>query len=424
MSEKYLLVLLFAAATALSAQLSSWMLWGTVGVCSLIAWFLIHQMEVKNQRKTWNFLLESLPPAITVGVNSIEELRQRALEIWTEREQMDLVLSEIREGVLAISPDDVVLLANDRAKEFLTLKDDIVGEEVSQKKFPKPARNVLKAAMKQEVTEQVWKEGAKPERRYFELLGFPMKEHLGALLVIRDITKLRRLERVRKDFIANISHELRTPVTVILMNVETLLDDEMMDLQTQKRFLDAIQRNSVRLSRLLNDLLDLSRIEAGQYALNLQEYPIRPIVEQVCRSLEERFLAKNQKMIIEIEEQSYAFFDRQALEQVLTNFVENAIKYTPNETTILIRNIEKNGCMRIEVEDNGTGIALKHQPRLFERFYRVDKGRSKEAGGTGLGLAIVRHLAETMGGKVGMRSAISGGAIFWVDLLIEQGSED
>ena len=219
MKEKYLHALLFLGVVVLFRQVSSLVFWillplyllGFVGVYAYI--------EKKRRKQTWDFLTHALPPSMVVGTHSIEELRQRVLEIWTEREQMDLVLSEIREGVLAISPDDIVLLANDRAKEILNLKEDVIGDDVSKKQFPKPVRTVLKAALKQEVTERVWKEGEKPERRYFELLGFPMKESLGALLVIRDITKLRRLERVRRDFIANISHELRTPVSVILLNV-------------------------------------------------------------------------------------------------------------------------------------------------------------------------------------------------------------
>lgn len=424
MKEKYLIIILFAGTVILCSQLSSWPFWIILGLCSVVEFGLISQIEMKQKKEIWEFLMDSLPPKVTNGVNSIEELPDRGWEIWAEREQMALVLSEIREGVLAISPDDIVLLANDRAKEFLNLKRNIVGEEISKKHFPKPVRNVLKAAMKQDVTEQTWKEGEKPERRYFELLGFPMKEHLGALLVIRDITKLRRLERVRRDFIANISHELRTPVTVILMNVETLLNEEEMDSKMQRRFLAAIQRNSARLSRLLNDLLDLSRIEAGQYALELQKYRVLPIVEQVCQNLEESYLVKKQQTQIDVTEGSLAFCDRQALEQILTNLIENAIKYTPEETTISIRTIEHDEFTRIEVEDNGPGIPIRYQPRLFERFYRVDKGRSRDAGGTGLGLSIVRNLADIMGGQVGMKSASLNGSIFWVDLPIEPDSEE
>ena len=421
MKEKYLHALLFLGVVVLFRQVSSLVFWilfplyllGFVGVYTYI--------EKKRRKQTWDLLTHALPPSMVVGTHSIEELRQRVLEIWTEREQMDLVLSEIREGVLAISPDDIVLLANDRARDILNLKEDVIGDDVSKKQFPKPVRTVLKAALKQDVTERVWKEGDKPGRRYFELLGFPMKESLGALLVIRDITKLRRLERVRRDFIANISHELRTPVSVILMNVETLLAEKEMDASTQRRFLGAIQRNSTRLSRLLNDLLDLSSIEAGQYTLDLQDYNLLPIMEQVSQNLEERYRAKNQQVVIERNKNTelHAFCDREAVEQILTNLVENAIKYTPEGSTIRLRTIEEEDVLCIEVEDNGLGILAKHQPRLFERFYRVDKGRSLDAGGTGLGLSIVRHLTDIMGGEVGMRTAESGGSIFWVRLLIE-----
>ena len=426
MKEKYLHVLLFIGVIVLCRQVSFWAFLVLLVLCSVGFFGISIYLEKKRQKQTWNVLTHSMPPSMVEGTTSIEELQQRVLEVWREREQMDLVLSEIREGVLAISPDDVILLANDRAKEILNLKEDVIGENVSKKQFPKPVRTVLKSAMKQEVTERVWKLGEKPERRYFELLGFPMKDSLGALLVIRDITKLRRLERVRRDFIANISHELRTPVTVILMNVETLLEEKEMEPSVQRRFLGAIQRNSTRLSRLLNDLLDLSSIEAGQYSLDLQDYNLLPIMEQVSQNLEERYRAKKQQVVIERNENTelHAFCDSQAIEQILTNLVENAIKYTPEGTTICLRMIDENDVLCIEVEDNGLGILAKHQPRLFERFYRVDKGRSRDAGGTGLGLSIVRHLADIMGGQVGMRIAESGGSIFWVRLLVEKSSED
>ena len=352
---------------------------------------------------------EHLPTSLTIGTETFDDMVHRILDLWVDSEQMSSVLSHIHEGVLVVSAEGVVLLANSRARKILKLGARIEQSTIDSDKIPEVIQDAIQQSQEGVVFEDIWLMGLKPERRYYEVLGLPLEGN-GSLLVLRDITKIRRLERVRRDFVANISHELRTPITTIMMNVEALLQG------TENLFLTAIQRNSQRLNLLVNGLLDLSRIEAGQYELTVQQTTLKPLIDRVVLSLEEKWRQKQQSIHVNIPSDLQAFVDIQAMEHVLTNLLENAIKYTPQTSEIWVEGIVKKKSVRLEVRDNGTGIPAKHLPRLFERFYRVDKGRSREAGGTGLGLSIVKHLVESMGGEVGVYNATEGGAVFWMTL--------
>ena len=356
---------------------------------------------------------KKLPPGLIVGLKAEEELSTRISELWVDQEQMSMVLSEIREGVLAVDANQNIILANSQAGIMLRQEEGWTGTAMNEENCPKEVFVALQESSQGRAYEGSWSFGKKPNRRYYEVVGLPIPND-RALLVFRDITKVRKLERVRRDFIANISHELRTPITIVRANAETLINGAMHDPEFAPRFLSAILRNGERLSRLISDLLDLSRIEAGQYTMNTRVGKIHPIIFRVLETLQEGYLAKEQQMHFDISDEVEAFFDEQAFEHIVTNYVENAIKYTPNGSKIIVRVVCDDQFVWLEVEDNGPGIAEKHRPRLFERFYRVDKGRSRDAGGTGLGLSIVRHLAEAMGAEVGMRGAKEGtGSVFW-----------
>ena len=250
--------------------------------------------------------------------------------------------------------------------------------------------------------------------RLLKLRSVSLGAH-GRLAILEDVSTQHKAEEHRREFVANVSHELRTPITTILMNVEVLLDLNI----EEKKFVKAIHRNSKRLSLLVNGLLDLSRIESGEMELSIQKYKLEPIVQQVVAALETNISNKNQTVRVNMDPDVRAIVDAQALEQVLTNLVSNAIKYTPDGTTIQIHSRMHDQEVVLEVEDDGVGIPLKHQERLFERFYRVDKGRSRDEGGTGLGLAIVRHLIEAMGGEVAVSSAEPNGTVFTIRLQAE-----
>jgi two-component system phosphate regulon sensor histidine kinase PhoR len=244
----------------------------------------------------------------------------------------------------------------------------------------------------------------------------------GLLAVFVDVTEIRRLETLRKDFVANVSHELRTPVTAVRSAVETLRHTLARDAAASARFIDMIDRNAQRLGTLVEDLLDLSRIESQEYRPELQALALRPAVEQVIGLLRAKIDEKRLQVALEVPAEGFTVrADRQALEQILTNLVENAVKYCPMSAAIAVRARLSDGLARVEVVDTGPGIEPRHQPRLFERFYRVDGGRSRDMGGTGLGLSIVKHLVEAMKGDVGVESTPGRGSLFWFTLPFAAG---
>jgi two-component system phosphate regulon sensor histidine kinase PhoR len=244
----------------------------------------------------------------------------------------------------------------------------------------------------------------------------PQRASGTSVLVLRDVTELRRLETMRRDFVANASHELRTPVSIISANVETLIGGAISDPQRADEFLGAVQRNAERLSRLVTELLDLSRIEEGSQTLDLKGMTAEAAVGAVIDLLETRAHDRGLSLDLAIEDDLTFVGDARSFEQVLVNLVDNAIKYTPRGGTVGIEIRRDDDDALFEVWDTGPGVPEAHRARLFERFYRVDPGRSRDMGGTGLGLSIVKHLVESMEGTVGMRPRSPRGSIFWVRL--------
>jgi len=226
--------------------------------------------------------------------------------------------------------------------------------------------------------------------------------------------ELSRLESIRRDFVANASHELRTPVSSVRSAAETLRAGALRDPEAAGRFLEIVERNAERLDRLIADLLDLSRIESRESKLDLEPVEVASVAAHVLGHFRERVERKRIRLewVPPSGELPRVRADRRALEQVLTNLVDNAVKYCPEAAEIRVRAASDGDRVRVSVEDNGPGIEAKHLPRLFERFYRVDAGRSRELGGTGLGLSIVKHLVEAMGGAVGVESAPGKGSTF------------
>jgi len=244
------------------------------------------------------------------------------------------------------------------------------------------------------------------------------KEHIGTLVVFNDVTHLRRLENMRRDFVANVSHEIKTPLTAIKGFVETLHRGSVDDPEEARRFLGIIQKHADRLSSIVEDLLSLSRIEQEDEGktIKLEEGYVKDVFQsaiQICRSKAEE---KNITIRPVCKGNISAKFDTTLLEQAVVNLLDNAIKYSEPKSTILIKAQQENSAIRISVEDQGIGIAQKHLPRLFERFYRVDKARSRNLGGTGLGLAIVKHIAQAHGGHITVESTLGVGSVFTIHL--------
>jgi len=235
-------------------------------------------------------------------------------------------------------------------------------------------------------------------------------------LLLEDVTAVRRLESVRRDFVANVSHELRTPVAVIRANAETLLAGAKNDPVMSTKLIDGLHRNAERLARILADLLDLSRLDAGQYRMELAPTSVRTVTEQSLTAVEPQAQARKINVLVAIPERLSVKADAKALDQILVNLIDNGVKYTQAEGHVWVEAKELGDAIRIEVRDDGPGISDKHRARVFERFYRADPSRSREAGGTGLGLSIVKHLVESMGGEVGVEPNAPRGSIFWLQL--------
>jgi two-component system phosphate regulon sensor histidine kinase PhoR len=235
------------------------------------------------------------------------------------------------------------------------------------------------------------------------------------VLVLHDITELRRLENLRREFVANVSHELRTPVSVIRATAETLADGALdAGPEVAGGFVDAILRNSERLTRLISDLLDISRIDSGNYRTEITEVEVHETIARATQSVKDGHAEHRISVLCDTD--LVVMADAFALEHVLINLLENAVKYTPSGSHVEVRVRASAGRVVVEVADDGPGIEAKHRPRVFERFYRVDAGRSREKGGTGLGLSIVKNLVQSMQGTVGVKPNEPRGSVFWFEL--------
>ncbi|KAA0549145.1 PAS domain-containing protein [Bacillus sp. BGMRC 2118] len=257
-------------------------------------------------------------------------------------------------------------------------------------------------------------------QKHFEVYGSPIinanDEWKGILLVFHDISDLKKLEQIRQDFVANVSHELKTPITSIKGFSETLLDGAMKDENLLENFLSIILKESDRLQSLIQDLLDLSKIEQPGYSINWQKVELRGLIEEVMILLEGKAEQKNVKLILEGKGEYWLEGDLYRLKQVFINLINNGISYTPTGGNVTVSIQERSKKIKVHVVDTGIGIAKEDLPRIFERFYRVDKARTRNSGGTGLGLAIVKHLVDVHGGLITVTSEQSVGTTFTIEL--------
>jgi two-component system phosphate regulon sensor histidine kinase PhoR len=246
----------------------------------------------------------------------------------------------------------------------------------------------------------------------------------GAVLLLHDISELRRLERVRRDFVANVSHEFRTPLTAIQGFAETLLSGALEDAQNNRRFLEIIREHAVRLGRLTEDLLKLSQIEGRKMEMEFRPVDLRPLVESCLETARLEAAPKNLALRAEFAEGTPKVRgDARWLRDVLQNLLDNAVRYTPAGGRVTVRTAAREGAVEISVEDTGIGIPQAEQERIFERFYRVDAARSREVGGTGLGLSIAKHLVEAHGGRIEVESEVGKGSTFRVLMPAALGAE-
>ena len=350
-------------------------------------------------------------------------LDRRIKTVISQRNELETVLASMLEGVIAVDNEERIININAAAAAFFDGKPEKcpgrnLQEVIRNSALQQFVRESISSKVPEEDDINLYQNGEKTLHLQSAPLMDANKDHIGTLVVFNDVTQLRRLENMRRDFVANVSHEIKTPLTAIKGFVETLHRGNVDNPEEARRFLIIIQKHADRLSSIVEDLLSLSRIEQEDEEKNikLKEGYVGDVfrsVMQICRSKAEE---KNITIRPVCDEQISAKFDTTLLEQALVNLLDNAIKYSEPKSTIFLKAQQNHSDLRISVEDQGIGIAKKHLPRLFERFYRVDKSRSRNLGGTGLGLAIVKHIAQAHGGNVTVESELGVGSVFTIHL--------
>lgn len=355
-----------------------------------------------------------------------QQLSDSFNQLHEEKRKLEVILNNLSDGILVIDGKLKVVLANPAACEMLgvnlkNLNDRPIMEAVMNHHLWELIREVSqsKQPFESELTLHY------PENRHFQVSLAPLRDETtgglaGSIIVLHDLTQIRRLERVRQDFVANVSHELRTPITSVKAMTETLLGGAWKDQEMLHRYLRAIDQESDRLTHLINDLLVLARLDAKVAALG------NPFdLVDLIREVEERFASLSDttvtfRITLPQDRLPMAFGNRDQIKQVLINLLDNAFKYTPAGGQIRLSAWRDGEMIKISVADTGIGIPQDELDRIFERFYRVDKGRSREMGGTGLGLSIVKHIVEGHGGKVSVESAMNRGSVFSFTLPIKK----
>jgi two-component system phosphate regulon sensor histidine kinase PhoR len=367
----------------------------------------------------------TLQREIQKEIQKLQQAQERAaLQIQTQQEAL---FNSMAEGLLLLDRDNKIQLANRAFNTLFGVTHDI------------RSRSILEALRLHELAELVEFLGTAkqvvdaelrllpPNERWLQVNGAAIfdsaDQRQGTILVFHDLTRLKQLERTRQEFVANVSHELRTPLSLIKGYVETLLDGAKDNPEVAAKFLQTIDRNAERLKLLIEDLLTISELESGRVKLNLQPTALRPLIEKVLTDFKSRAEAKQMRLVDQSAELQVRA-DAGRLEQVLCNLIDNAIKYGRNQGSVSVRTQSVNGQIEVAIEDDGPGIPPESLERIFERFYRVDKARSREQGGTGLGLSIVKHIVANHGGRTWARSELGRGSTFYFTVPEEFTHED
>ncbi len=358
--------------------------------------------------------------AVAEAMNTMaEQLGDRIATIENQRNELQAVLTSMVEGVLAVDADEHVMSLNRAGCRLLGVdRDKALGRTIQEvgknAKLTRLAQDALAGKGPLERDLQLGTDREVWVQVHASSLAGPGGMTIGALLVLNDITRLRRLENMRRDFVANVSHELKTPITSIKGFVETLIEDPPEDSAELERFLAIINKQADRLDSIISDLLALSRLEkeTENGGIEVHSLPLGSILERVLRDLFTRRPEAGPRVALRCPADARARINAPLIEQAVTNLLENALKYSPAGSPIALECSLAGADAVISVRDEGPGIAAEHLPRLFERFYRVDKARSRQMGGTGLGLAIVKHIAQAHHGRVEVQSKLGQGSTF------------
>ena len=405
---------------------------------------------VVSRRFTWPLrLLSTTAGAIAEGnyerrvaVNSQDELgdlaqafnkmssalREAVFTANADRVKLSAILASMVEGVVAVDRDERVVHMNEIAGKLLQVRpEQSLGRPIWELTRIREIPESLSSTMRNGDVDHRVVQLPGGADRFFEIHTSPLRSDddglpggdgvAGAVMVLDDVTLVRRLERVRQDFVANVSHELKTPVTAIRGFVETLLDDPDAPAEVRRRFLGKMNIQSQRLSSLVADLLSLSRLETQENPLEYEPVDVYEVIDEALHGLQPQREQRASDIVLDLQgDELMVSGEPEALRQAVANLLENAMRYSPRESPVTLRAYRQEKCVTIEVEDKGPGIEPQHHGRLFERFYRVDAARSRELGGTGLGLAIVKHIVLALGGEISLRSVPGEGSTFRIDL--------
>jgi two-component system phosphate regulon sensor histidine kinase PhoR len=367
-------------------------------------------------RDEWGLVagaLDQMQRDLTLGLEQLQEHSQR----------LHAILSSMEEGVLAVAPDLTVLLLNQAARRLLDVSlPQPVGRPLLEVTRVRPVYEAVQRALHTGGAAVCEFDSPGVQRRNLSLRATPLAggaapAGMGVMVVLHDLTELRRLENMRRELVTNVSHELKTPLAAIKAYAETLRLGAVHDPEHNLHFVQRIEEQADRLHALILDILQLARIESGQQAFEMTEVPVAGAMTKCAQQFQDTACGRQIELRAELPSPELAVWaDSEGVETILNNLVDNALKYTPAGGRVVLRATATTTSVCLEVEDNGIGIAPEDQERIFERFYRVDRARSREMGGTGLGLAIVKHLAHAFGGSVRVQSQLGKGSIFRVEL--------
>lgn len=356
--------------------------------------------------------------ALSRGLNYMaQRLRDTIRQITEERNKVKAILTSMTDGVIAIDHNGSILLINPAVERMFNIESaQSVGKGVIEVVRDYDLEQLLHRALASEEPIAGELQMLVPEPKSFRISTAPLTNEsgvVGVVAVLRDITAFREVERMKTDFVANVSHELKTPLTSVKGFVETLLDGALENKETARYFLEIINDETDRLNRLINDLLSLSKIEAKELEVKKTALHLDKLIQNIVSILSPQANDKNQALGFEISGTlPVVEADEDMIGQLMINLVDNAIKYTPEGGTVMIHAEACREGVKVSVTDSGIGIPRESIPRLFERFYRVDKARSREMGGTGLGLAIVKHVLEVHNGRIEVDSRVGRGSTF------------
>ena len=357
---------------------------------------------------------------LAIALNKMaNQLDDRMKSVVKHRNELEAVLTSMKEGVIAMDLEERILSINQAAaamfnKDPWEMENRSIQETIRNHELQKFARNALNDGAPMECDISVYQEKERILNVHSTRLMDAKEESIGILIVLNDVTRLRRLENMRRDFVANVSHEIKTPLTAIQGFVETLLQDPDDVPENTLRFLTIIDRHVKRLVAIIEDLLNLSRIEreGDRKEISFIQAPVEHVVHTAMQVVESQAESKNIRIEFKGDGSVTAEMEPPLMEQAVVNLLDNAIKYSPEDSVVEVEAKSAGQHVKLSIRDHGIGIARDHQPRLFERFYRIDKARSRKLGGTGLGLAIVKHIVQAHGGTVTVESTPGEGSVF------------